>query len=114
MDSIALKNIEVWTCIGVPDAERTKPQRIHISIELFSPLKAVGDSDDIGRGIDYASITQFIVTLAKTQRKTVEAFAEDIASTILAKYKPEGGVKVSVSKKPELPLEEACVTIHRP
>lgn len=114
MDSILLKNIRVRTHIGVPDDERTSSQDVLVTIELLHPLQRIGTSDDIQNGIDYAKVTEEVMTLAKTERKTIERFAEDVAKVILEKFKPEGGVKVTVTKKPMLPLESASVTIVRP
>ncbi len=113
MDSIFLKDIDVWTRIGVPEAERAKAQRLLVSIELSGSLKNVGTTDDITQGADYAAVTDAVVQLAATERKTVERFAEDIAAVILKNFTLES-VKVTVCKKPDLPLDAACVTIIRP
>lgn len=114
MDSILLRNIEVSTRIGVPHAERRNNQTILVTVELLHAIKAVADADDVGVGIDYAGVTDEVLRLAKTERKTIERFAEDIAEAILKHWKPEGGVRVTVTKKPDLPLESASVTIQRP
>lgn len=114
MDSILLKGIEVSTSIGVPDAERKNPQQILVTIELFCPVKSVAQSDDVSDGIDYAKVTEEVQKLGKTERKTIERFAEDIASALLPKFKPAGGVRITVTKKPDLPLESVSVTIQRP
>jgi len=114
MDSIVLHNIELLTHIGVPEAERKEEQRLRITIELFHPTSDVAASDDITHGIDYQAITESIVALGKTERRTIERLAEDIASTVLQQAKPQGGVRVTVMKQPDLPLESASVTIQRP
>lgn len=113
MDSIFLKDIEVWTRIGVPEAERAKAQRVLVRIELFGSLQKVGTTDDIAHGTDYAAVTDAVTKIGATERKTVERFAEDIAAVILTNFKPDS-VKVIVCKKPDLPLDAACVTIIRP
>ncbi len=114
MDSIFLSKIEVWTHIGVPDEERTKAQRLLVTIKLFHPVQAVAKRDDLTDGINYADVIEAIQVLAKIERKTIERFAEDIASSILQKFSPEGGVKITVEKNPLLPLSSASVTITRP
>jgi dihydroneopterin aldolase len=114
MDSIYLKGIELLTRIGVPDAERAAPQKLLVDVELFLSVKDAGESDDVTRSIDYKDVTDAVIALGMTERKTVERLAEDIAKMILKDFKPKGGVKVSVWKKPDLPLESACVTIIRP
>lgn len=113
MDYIFLKDIDVWTRIGVPEAERAKAQRVLVSIELCGSLQKIGTTDDVSHGTDYAAVTDAVVQLATMERKTIERFAEDIAAVILKNFKSES-VKVTVCKKPDLPLEAACVTIIRP
>lgn len=113
MDSTLLSCIELWTRIGVPEDERQKPQRVLVTIELLSPLQKVAHTDDVREGIDYQKVVDAVVTLAETERKTIERLAEDIADAILKKFKPTGGVRVTVIKKPDLPLERVSITIHR-
>ena len=113
MDSIFLKDIEVWTRIGVPEAERAKAQRLLVSIELYGSLHTVGTTDDVSCGTDYATVTNAVIKLGAMERKTIERFAEDIAAIILKKFTPES-VKVTVCKKPDLPLDAASVTLIRP
>lgn len=114
MDSILLQSIRVSTHIGVPDAERTRAQILSVDIELFHPAKPVAVSDDVSKGIDYDTVTQTVLALAATERKTVERFAEDIAVELLRTFSPAGGVKVSVTKTPNLPLKDIRITIVRP
>ncbi len=114
MDSILLQNINVWTRIGIPDEERRQKQQIFVTVELLGSLRSIAKSDNVSDGIDYAKVTEEVQEIAKIERKTIERFAEDIASMILQKFKPEGGVRVTVVKKPDLPLESASVTIVRP
>jgi len=113
MDVISLKDIEVWTRIGVPDSERMKAQRLLVTVELSCPLRDIGTSDDITKGIDYAAVTAAVVRLGEHERKTIERFAEDAASLILKTFKPES-VTVTVTKHPDLPLKSASVTVTRP
>lgn len=114
MDSTLLSGIELWTRIGVPADERQKPQPVLVTIELLSPLQKVAHTDDVREGIDYQKVVEAVQALASTERKTIERLAEDIAEAILKKFKPEGGVTITVTKNPELPLESVNITIHRP
>ncbi len=113
MDSIFLQDIAVKTRIGVPASERAAEQTLHVSVELFHGLNNVATSDDVRLGIDYQTVTEDILSLATTERKTVERFAEDIAAELIKKFKPDGGVKITVKKTPPLPLASACITIQR-
>lgn len=113
MDCISLQNIDVSTHIGVPESERQKAQHLLVSVKLFGSLTAIGSTDDVSKGIDYAEVTQAIVRLAKAERRTLECFAEDTAAMLLQTFGPES-VTVTVQKKPDLPLESVSVTITRP
>ncbi len=113
MDCISLKNIDVWTRIGVPDSERRKAQHLLVSVDLLSSVVPIGSTDDVAKGIDYAEVTNAIVALEKTERRTLERFAEDAAGMLLKTFGPES-VRVTVKKKPDLPLESVSVTITRP
>lgn len=114
MDFIRLTDIELWTHIGVPEAERATAQRVLVSIELQHSLKNVGTTDDVTLGIDYADVTAKIVELGKKERKTIECLAEDIATMLIQDVRPDNGVTVTVTKNPVLPLSSASVSITRP
>lgn len=87
-DKIHLDSIEVWTRIGVPEAERSKPQKITISVTLEFPLGRAGRSDDLRHSIDYYEVYQMVHAFAQQgQRHLLENFAEELASLILKKYR---------------------------
>jgi len=111
-DSLRLV-IDVETRIGVPASERSAEQLLRISLEVPIDASAVSIADDPAVGIDYAKVSTDLHLLAKTERKTIERFAEDIASLLLRSY-PVQKVRVTVSKSP--PLEgvlEATISIER-
>jgi FolB domain-containing protein len=114
MDSLLLQNISVWTRIGVSKEERSKPQQLLVSVELFHPLASTAKADDPAKGIDYDRVLKLVQRLAETERKTIERFAEDVAADVLKEIAPERGVKVTVQKKPYANADAATVTIHRP
>lgn len=113
MDSLYISSIELRTRIGVPEKERTQEQALHVSVELFLNTKESARDDDFTKSIDYERVTNDIYALGKTERKTIERLAEDIADMILTKYKPES-VKVSVWKDVIPNTKGVCITIMRP
>lgn len=113
MDSLSLRNIRVTTHIGVPAKERKTAQELLVSLEFRSPIDTVARTDDPADGIDYETVTKLVLTIARTERKTIERFAEDLASAILKQFKPKGGIRVTIEKHPSLPLESASVRIER-
>jgi dihydroneopterin aldolase len=113
MDSLLLQNIEVWTRIGVGEDERKNLQLLLVSVELQLSIAAIATSDNVQLGIDYAEVVETIMKIAKTERKTVERFAEDISSTIRERF-AVSTVRVTIEKLPKLPLEAIRLRIERP
>lgn len=113
MDSIYISRLELWTHIGVPDEERAEQQCLWASVELYCDLAEAGKTDDIETTIAYDQVAIDIQELVKTERKTIECLAEDIAQMVVEKYKPEGGVKVTIEKKIIPETDHVSVTIFR-
>lgn len=113
MDVLTITDLELWIHIGVLEDERRTEQRILVTIELQGDLSPVGTTDDVRKGIDYEKLTNSVRALARTERKTIERLAEDIAAMVLQSYKPDS-VKVSVWKEPLLVVRGVKVTVARP
>ena len=113
MDLITITNLELETRIGVPDEERATPQRIVVSMEITTDTRETAATDNIEAAIDYEAVANDIRTLAETQRKTLERFAEDIADMILAKYGAKI-VKVDATKFVLPHTDGVSVSITRP
>ena len=86
-DSLIISNLELRTHIGVPDEERLEEQTIEVTIEIFLDTKEAGKDDDVSKSIDYQLAVNDVKDLAKTERKTIEKLAEDIADMIINKFK---------------------------
>lgn len=113
MDTISIAALEVKTHIGVPEEERAKEQSVWISIDMSTDTKKAATSDNIADSIDYDHVIARVEELAAVKRKTLEAFAEDIATMILKEYSPSR-VHVSVYKKIIPQTESVSVSITRP
>ena len=112
MDSITITDLELWTHIGVPDAERKLEQRLLVTISMDLEQSA-GKSDNIKDSLDYESVANTVSDLARTERKTIEKLAEDIAQTILQDFKPDL-VTVTIKKFILPNTKDVSVTITRP
>ena len=113
MDSITISDLQVPTHIGITDEERSKEQTLCVSIELFTDTSKAGTSDMITDTIDYAAVAEAVLELGKTQRNTLEKFAEDIAAMILKRFRPTS-VKVAAWKYILPNARGVAVTIIRP
>ncbi len=113
MDRLQLTDIELQTHIGVPDEERSQPQTILVTVNLGHDASGIAAKDDPSAGMDYQRLVDGIRDLEKTERKTIERLAEDIAAYIL---KMTGTTDVTVTVRKHPPIEgvrEAAVTISR-
>ncbi len=84
MDKIIIRNLLARGCIGISDSERSAQQDILINVVLYTDTKKAAISDSIDDCINYSTMSRRILRLAENNhRKTVEAFAEDIANDCL-------------------------------
>ncbi len=111
--TLRIDELEVWSPIGVPDAERGSEQRLLVTAELTLDLTAIIASDDVTKGIDYDRIAEGIRELAKIERKTIERFADEIAEW-LSEHFDVASVRVTVQKFAIPGARSASVTVSRP
>ncbi|PIQ75810.1 dihydroneopterin aldolase [Candidatus Peregrinibacteria bacterium CG10_big_fil_rev_8_21_14_0_10_49_24] len=112
-DIICIQGLEVQTRIGVPDEERKATQRVLVTVQMHTDTKQAGESDAIADSIDYDLVAAMIAEEATKERKTLERFAEDIASRILAEFAPTS-VSVSIQKFIVPNTQAVSVSIVRP
>jgi dihydroneopterin aldolase len=98
MSRISIIDLEVFYRVGVPDAERSPPQRLLLTVEMESDFSVAAKSDGIADTIDYFAVTQSLLKFGDGRSwKLIEKLAADIADAILAEFKP-AGVSVEVKK----------------
>ncbi len=86
-DTIIISDIEAQCSIGVPDEERQTPQRLLISLELEADFTKASAEDDLMATINYHEVyLRAQEVCADGERKLIETLAEDMASSILAKF----------------------------
>jgi dihydroneopterin aldolase len=100
MPKITITDLEVYFHVGVPDVERTNPQRLLLTIEMEHDFYVAATNDDIAATIDYFDVSQKIIALGNGRSwKLIEKLACDVADLVLAGYRPEA-VTVTVKKFP--------------
>jgi dihydroneopterin aldolase len=98
MSQISIVDLEVFYRVGVPDAERARPQRLLLTVEMESDFAAAAKSDGIADTIDYFAVTQRLLKFGEGREwKLIEKLAADIADAVLAEFKPQT-VTVEVKK----------------
>jgi dihydroneopterin aldolase len=113
MAQITITDLEVFFHVGVPDAERAKPQRLLLSIEMEHDFSAAAASDDIAATIDYFDVSQKILALGNGRSwKLIEKLAADVADLVLTGYRP-AAVTVTVKKFPIPQAAQVSVTLRK-
>lgn len=104
MDSIELCGIRAYGYHGVLPEERRLGQEFVADVELRADLAAVGESDDLGDGIDYGAVyTAVRALLEGTPSRTLEHLATRINAQLLAQFPAIRQVRTKVYK-PQAPL----------
>jgi dihydroneopterin aldolase len=106
---ISIIDLEVFYRVGVPEAERAKPQRLLLTVEMEFDFSAAAGSDDIRDTIDYFAVSQRLLKFGEGRSwKLIEKLAADVADTVLSEFKPQS-ITVEVKK---FPIPEArCVSV---
>ena len=85
MDKIIISDLLTKTCIGISETERSSPQDILINVICYSNTEKACLSDSIEDCVNYSTLAKKIIELSENNhRKTVEAFAADIADVCLS------------------------------
>jgi dihydroneopterin aldolase len=97
---ISIVDLEVFYCVGVPEEERARPQRLLLTIEMQFDFSTAAKSDSIADTIDYFAVSQKLLKFGEGKSwKLIEKLAADIREMILSEFKP-GSVSVEVKKFP--------------
>ena len=90
MAKISIVDLEVFYRVGVPDAERARPQRLLLTVEMESDFSAAAKSDGIADTIDYFAVSQRLLKFGEGRSwRLIEKLAADIAGAILSEFKPQ-------------------------
>ena len=114
MDAIIIKNLAVAYRVGVPEEERSQPQRLELTIEMHLDSSEAARGDDLSHTIDYYAVTQRLLGLGSERSwKLIETLAADIASLLLSEF---GAKAVTVEVRKFIIAEAAyvAVRINRP
>jgi dihydroneopterin aldolase len=113
MDRIAIHDLTVHFQVGVPEAERARPQRLALTVEMEHDFSALGDS--LERAIDYEAVSRRMRRFGDGRSwKLIETLAVELAEMILREFQP-ARVTVEVRKfiLPETRHVSARVTLPR-
>ena len=113
MDSILIRELEVYAGHGVYAEETLRGQMFLVSAELIMDLRTAGLSDDLDCSADYGRVCHFIHDyLRQNTFLLIEAAAEHLAREILVSFPQIMELELEI-KKPHAPvgLPFACVSV---
>jgi len=110
MDSIFIRELEVFYRVGVSEEERLAPQRLLLTVEIENDFEAAAKTDDLSATIDYHAVAQRLLRLGEGREwKLIESLAVEIANTILREF---GGDAVTVEVRKFVLPQAAHVAVR--
>ena len=115
-DMIWLHGVECRSKIGVPAAERARPQKILVDAGLEVDVRPAAERDDFRRTVDYGAVEKLIRAVAENgERALIETLAEKLAVAVLSAQPLAAAVTIRVRKTPAVmpKTREVVVEISR-
>lgn len=110
MDTITITDVEVFICVGVPDEERAKPQRLLITISMERDFAKAAAADDLRETIDYHAVSRRVLEFGQGRSwKLIETLACEIARMVVAEH---GAACVEVEVKKFILPEAKYVSVR--
>lgn len=90
MDQIIINELALSVRVGVPAAERSKPQRLLVTIEMDHDFSDAAKRDNIGATIDYHAVVMRVKSFClRKSWKLLEKLSVDLAELVLREFKPK-------------------------
>jgi len=113
-DTIIISNLEVSYQVGVTEEERSKSQRLLLTLELSADFDSAVDRDELDKTIDYNEVSQRLLRFGKGREwRLIETVAADIAAMVLKEFRPKT-VSVEVKKFIIPQARHVAVRLTRP
>lgn len=102
-DFIEIKNLEVYSYIGVLDEERTLGQKFYIDAKLFLDIDNATHSGDINDSVNYAEVIGVIKIACQIPCNLIETAATLIINALFDTYKKIQRIDLNL-RKPSAPI----------
>lgn len=117
MDSIQIRDLELYCHHGVFKEENVLGQKFLVTLILYMDTRPAGETDELKQSINYAEVAHFVKDqMEQKSFRLIEAAAEQLAHQILFRFPRIQRVSVEI-KKPWapilLPLDTVSVCIER-
>jgi FolB domain-containing protein len=86
-DKIHIEQLHVFTRIGVPEEERTNPQKLTVSISFWPYQQASDVADHIERAVNYSAVAEETKNFVRDQSVSlIETLADRLANHLLKSF----------------------------
>lgn len=110
-DKVFISQLRVDTIIGVYDFEKQAKQPLFFDVTMLTDFSQAAESDDVNDVVDYAKVSERIISHCKTEQvELLETLAEQLTTIILAEF-AVSQVTLRISK-PQAVLEAQTVGIE--
>ncbi len=90
MSRISIVDLEVYYNVGVTEEERSKPQRLLLTVEMNLDFSSASISDRIEKTINYQEVADELLKFGQNRNwKLLEKLVANLADFILSKFKPQ-------------------------
>lgn len=88
MDIVYIKDLEIFTIIGIYDWERKTKQKVNINLEIATDIKEAALTENIEKTINYKAVSKRIISFVEASNfYLVETMAEEICQIVLNEFK---------------------------
>lgn len=117
MDSIQIRDLEIYCHHGVLKEENVLGQKFLVSAVMYMDTRLAGESDQLEKSVNYADVAHVIKEeMEQKNYRLIEAAAEHLARQILLRFPMTERIQVEI-KKPwapiQIPLDTVSVCIGR-
>ena len=112
-DEIHIEQLDVFTRIGVPEEERTNPQRLTVSISFWPYQQTSHLADHIERTVNYSTVAEETKNFMRDKSVSlIETLADRLASHLLKSF-PIQKLTIELRKFPLRDAKYVSVTVTR-
>ena len=110
---IEIRGLEVMARIGVPEEERSAPQRLLIDLRFAALDQPVDLKDEIAATVDYFELSRQVIAIAgERPRKLIETLGDELADQLMKSY-PLRWIEITIRKFIMTDAEWVAVSIRR-
>lgn len=114
MDTIFIKELEIFSKIGVYEEEKKHAQPLIVDIDIYTCLRQASQTDNLSDAIDYTQLIRHIECVCQAKhRQLLESLAQDILDTLFEDNRIQA-IRISITK-PKAVKETRClgISMHR-